>query len=121
MPRAETLAVTLADAHARPAPRVGMSNLPDGPLRRMWAKAGVVEAPVADAKPEPASEACLPPHGESPAVGAENVDPEGSHASESSDADAGAEYEREREARIARNRERMRHLGIDTLSVRVGA
>ena len=51
MPRAETLAVTLADAHARPAPRVGMSNLPDGPLRRMWAKAGVVEAPVADAKP----------------------------------------------------------------------
>ena len=87
----------------------------------MWAKAGVVEAPVADAKPEPASEACLPPHGESPAVGAENVDPEGSHASESSDADAGAEYEREREARIARNRERMRHLGIDTLSVRVGA
>jgi len=121
LPRAETLAVTLADAHARPAPRVGMSNLPDGPLRRMWAKAGVVEAPVADAKPEPASEACLPPHGESPAVGAENVDPEGSHASESSDADAGAEYEREREARIARNRERMRHLGIDTLSVRVGA
>ena len=121
MPRAETLAVTLADAHARPAPRVGMSNLPDGPLRRMWAKAGVVEAPVVDAKPEPASEACLPPHGESPAVGAENVDPEGSHASESSDADAGAEYEREREARIARNRERMRHLGIDTLSVRVGA
>ena len=121
MPRAETLAVTLADAHARPAPRVGMSNLPDGPLRRMWAKAVVVEAPVADAKPEPASEACLPPHGESPAVGAENVDPEGSHASESSDADAGAEYEREREARIARNRERMRHLGIDTLSVRVGA
>ena len=88
MPRAETLAVTLADAHARPAPRVGMSNLPDGPLRRMWAKAGVVEAPVADAKPEPASEACLPPHGESPAVGAENVDPEGSHASESSDANA---------------------------------
>ena len=98
-----------------------MSNLPDGPLRRMWAKASVVEAPIAGAKPEPASEACSSPHDESPAVGAENVDPEGSDASESSDADAGAEYEREREARIARNRERMRHLGIDTLSVRVGA
>ena len=87
----------------------------------MWAKASVVEAPIAGAKPEPASEACSSPHDESPAVGAENVDPEGSDASESSDADAGAEYEREREARIARNRERMRHLGIDTLSVRVGA
>ena len=87
----------------------------------MWAKAGVVGAPIADAKPEPASEACPPPLGEPPAVGAENVDPEGSDASESSDADAGAEYEREREARIARNRERMRRLGIDTLSVRVGA
>ena len=98
-----------------------MSNLPDGPLRRMWAEAGVIEAPIADAKPEPASEVCLPPHGESPAVGAENVDPEGSDASGSSDADAGAAYERERDARIARNRERMRHLGIDTLSVRVGA
>ena len=120
-PRAETLVVALADALARPAPRVGMSNLPDGPLRRMWAEAGVIEAPIADAKPEPASEACLPPHGESPAVGAENVDPEGSDASGSSDAEAGAAYERERDARIARNRERMRHLGIDTLSVRVGA
>ena len=121
LPRAETLVVALADALARPAPRVGMSNLPDGPLRRMWAEAGVIEAPIADAKPEPASEVCLPPHGESPAVGAENVDPEGSDASGSSDADAGAAYERERDARIARNRERMRHLGIDTLSVRVGA
>jgi hypothetical protein len=121
LPRAETLVVALADALARPAPRVGMSNLPDGPLRRMWAEAGVIEAPIADAKPEPASEACLPPHGESPAVGAENVDPEGSDASGSSDAEAGAAYERERDARIARNRERMRHLGIDTLSVRVGA
>ena len=120
-PRAETLVVALADALARPAPRVGMSNLPDGPLRRMWAEAGVIEAPIADAKPESASEACLPPHGEYPAVGAENVDPEGSDASGSSDADAGAAYERERDARIARNRERMRHLGIDTLSVRVGA
>lgn len=121
LPRAETLVVALADALARPAPLVGMSNLPDGPLRRMWAEAGVIEAPIADAKPEPASEVCLPPHGESPAVGAENVDPEGSDASGSSDADAGAAYERERDARIARNRERMRHLGIDTLSVRVGA
>ena len=121
LPRAETLVVALADALARPAPRVGMSNLPDGPLRRMWAEAGVIEAPIADAKPESASEACLPPHGEYPAVGAENVDPEGSDASGSSDADAGAAYERERDARIARNRERMRHLGIDTLSVRVGA
>ena len=121
LPRAETLVVALADALARPAPRVGMSNLPDGPLRRMWAEAGVIEAPIADAKPEPASEVCLPPYGESPAVGAENVDPEGSDASGSSDADAGAAYERERDARIARNRERMRHLGIDTLSVRVGA
>ena len=121
LPRAETLVVALADALARPAPLVGMSNLPDGPLRRMWAEAGVIEAPIADAKPEPASEVCLPPYGESPAVGAENVDPEGSDASGSSDADAGAAYERERDARIARNRERMRHLGIDTLSVRVGA
>ena len=32
-----------------------------------------------------------------------------------------SDYELQRDARIARNRERMRHLGIDTLSVRVGA
>ena len=36
------------------------------------------------------------------------------------DADAGAAYEREREARIARNRERMRSLGIDAMGRRIG-
>lgn len=110
-----------------------MSNIPDGPLRRMWAKAGVVPAAPAETKPPKSSSGPSLLSGEIEAlpveIGEENVDPthatETVNASDTSDtsdgSDAGAEYERERELRIARNKERMKHLGIDTLSKKVGS
>ena len=134
-----------------------MSNLPDGPLRRMWARAGIVSSVPAPAPPPPESkplDRTTPaeasagnvgtPAADAGASSKENVPPSRASAADAepavdasdpradvaptsdssddsdADADAGAAYEREREARIARNRERMRSLGIDAMGRRIG-
>jgi WD40 repeat protein len=110
-----------------------MSRVPDGHvLRRMWAKAGAEEAAPGETKPP---EVSFGPSdviviGGEPAtveIETEHVDPaetcdavDGSATSSNDSDDNGAEYERERDARIARNKQRMAHLGIDTLSREVG-
>ena len=110
-----------------------MSRVPDGHvLRRMWAKAGAEEAAPGETKPP---EVSFGPSdviviGGEPAtveIETEHVDPaetcdavDGSATSSNDSDDNGAEYERERDAMIARNKQRMAHLGIDTLSREVG-